>query len=235
MKRAAIASLLIVALAQAAIAAEPAPGALSLPGKIEEVTVYRGQALVTRIVEVPGAPGLKEIVVTDLPERVQPQSLYAEAAEGVEVRSVLYRERPVSDDVRADVRKLDDDIRALGDQIMTNRQSTAVVSQQRDYLTKLEAFTAPTTNVELTKGVLNADTLKTLTNYIFEQRKNLSDQDLKLALELRGLTEKMSLAQRTRDQVAARSAKTVREAVIFVNQKAAGAKINVRYLVDSVI
>ena len=39
----------------------------NLHGKIEAVTVYRGQALVTRLVDVPGPAGLKEIIVGELP------------------------------------------------------------------------------------------------------------------------------------------------------------------------
>ncbi len=67
-------------------------------GKIEMVTVYRGQALVSRSVDVPAggedaATGLVEVVVTDLPSRVIAGSLHAEAGEGVRVRSVRYRTR----------------------------------------------------------------------------------------------------------------------------------------------
>ena len=229
MKRSSAAGLLVMVVAARAYGADP----LMAPGKIDAVTVYRGEALVTRVVDIPGAVGLKEIVVGDLPARVEAQSLYAEAAEGVEVRSVLYRERPVEQDVRADVRKLDEDIQKVADQLMANRQNMLVVQQQRDYLTKLESLHAPTANAELTKGVLNAETLKTLTDYIFDKRKTESDAELKLNLEQRTLNEQLMVLQRSREQIAQRSSKTVREAVIFVNQKAANAKIKVHYLVDS--
>src|SRR5438874_10432689 len=89
-----IAALCILAI-QSARAAET-----QLKGKVDAVTVYRGQALVTRQVEVKAQPGLQEVVVTDLPARVIAGSIYAEADEGVEVRSVLYRERAVDQDVR---------------------------------------------------------------------------------------------------------------------------------------
>ena len=229
MKRAMAAGILVLASASRGWAADP----VTVTGKVDAVTVYRGEALVTRLVDLPGPAGLKEIVVGDLPDQVEGQSVFAEAVEGAEVRSVLYRERPVSEDVRPDVRKLDGDIKLLGDQLAGNLQNMKVVSEQRDYLTKLESFSAPTANMELSKGVLNAETLKTLTNYIFEQRKSLADQELKLTLEQRGLNEQMDVLKRSRDLEAAKGAKTVREAVIFVDQKAAGAKMRVRYLVES--
>ena len=92
------------------------------------MTVYRGQALVTRLMEVPGPAGLREMVVRELPEHVQPASLYAESADGVEVRSVLYRIRPVEQDVREEVRKMDTEILGVQDLIQTNNQQSQVLA-----------------------------------------------------------------------------------------------------------
>src|SRR5688572_20826655 len=87
--------------------AQTAPAkSVEVRGKIDAVTVYRGQALVARVVDVPAPGGLREIVITDLPVQVLPNSLFAESLDGAEVRSVLFRERAVSQDVREEVRKL---------------------------------------------------------------------------------------------------------------------------------
>ena len=130
-------------------------------GAVAQVTVYRGQALVTRNVEVKGQGGLVELVVTDLPERILPNSIFAEAGNGgLEVRSVRYRVRPVMQDVNAEVRKLDDQIRMLDDSLKAAGKRLELLAQHRAYLDKLEQFVAPAATVELTKGVLNADTLK---------------------------------------------------------------------------
>jgi len=235
MKRAWYAGVVCLVLAGSAFGAE----ALETKGKLDSVTVYRGQALVTRVVAIPGPAGLREVVVGDLPERVEPGSLYAEAGQedGVEIRSVLYRERPVGQDVRADVRKLDEQIRGVQDQLAANQTASQVAHEQSDYLSKLEQFTAPTANVEMSKGVLNAETLKTLTNYVFEQRKAIADQGLKLGLESRTLTEQLGTLQRQREQITAGSARTVREAVVFLNLKggeagAGAGKMKLRYMVD---
>ena len=206
--------------------------AYSTKGKLDEVTVYRGQALVTRLIEVPGPAGLREIVVTELPEHVQPASIYAESADGVEVRSVLYRIRPVEQDVREEVRKLDTDIRGVQDLIQTNNQQSQLLANEIGYLAKLEQFTAPTANAELTKGVLNAETLKVLTSFIFEQRRRISDEQLKLSFELRGLNDKLNTLNRQREVLTGGSAKTIHEAVVFVNLKEANGKLRLRDLVD---
>ena len=44
-------------------------------GVVSAVTVYRGQALVTREVPIGGASGMREVVVTDLPAQVVPGRL----------------------------------------------------------------------------------------------------------------------------------------------------------------
>src|SRR3954451_16855519 len=88
--------LLLSLLCSRATAQAPAtqPG-LEVKGKLDAVTVYRGQALVTRLVDVPagtggGANSLREIVVTDLLAKIVANSLYAESADVAEVRLVLY-------------------------------------------------------------------------------------------------------------------------------------------------
>ncbi len=218
--------------------APPAAGAAAssaeVPVKsaIVAVTVYRGQALVTREFAVPGAAGLSEVVVSDLPDRVIPGSLFAESADGVEVRSIRYRVRPVSQDVREEVRKLDDDIRKLADALAANAKSQQLLAEQRAYLDKLDQFAAPTATVELTKGVLNADTLKTLTKFQFDSRAEISAQELKLANEARDTQEQLNLKQRQRAEITGHSSRSIREAVVFLNETKPGSTVRVRYLVD---
>src|SRR5262249_38048039 len=154
-------------------------------GVIDAITIYRGQALVTRLIDVPGPAGLKEIVVTDLPDQVLPGSIYAESADSVEIRAVSYRVRPVEKDVRGEVQKLDDQIRDAQDKIAAGERHRKVLDEQKEYLTKLEQFAAPTSAAELSKGVLNAETLEKLTQYQFDQRSRIADDELKLGLQFR--------------------------------------------------
>jgi type II secretory pathway component PulJ len=226
----------LLALSLTALFTVVARGAdpLEVGGKIDAVTVYRGQALVTRLVDAPGPAGLKEIVVTGLPEQVVPGSLFAEADAdaGVEVRSVRYRTQPVLQDVREDVRKLDGQIRDVQDAQAANTRAQQLDSERKTFLDKLEDFSAPTANVELTKGVLNAETLKTLTLFIFEQRQALATDDLKLSKEARDLNDQLSLLQRQRVDLTAGANKLVREAVVFANFTKPGGTIRVKYLVS---
>jgi len=210
-----------------------AAAGLETKGKVDAVTVYRGQALVTRLVEVPGPPGLREVVVTGLPDRVVPGSIYAESADGVVVRSVRYRVRPVSQDVRQEVREIDARMEEIREQIDTTRRHVELAAEHAAYLDQLEQFTAPTANVELSKGVLDAGTLKDLTVFLFEQRSRLAEDELRLAREEKALDEKLDLLQRQRNELTGGSARTVREAVVFVDLKpGGGGLLRLRYLVE---
>ncbi|MGD9644194.1 MAG: mucoidy inhibitor MuiA family protein [Pirellulales bacterium] len=206
---------------------------LEAHGTLDTVTVYRGQALVTRLVDVPGPAGLREVIVTDLPEHVVAGSIFAEGAEGIEVRSVRYRQRPMSADVREEVRKLDEQQRAIEDQLTANQQHQNVLNEQKAYLTKLEQFVAPTATVELTQGVLNADTLRALSEYLLTQRREFADQELELGKQRRELSGQLELVNRQRAVLTGSTARTAREAVVLTNLTADAGKLRLNYLVQN--
>src|SRR5689334_19082485 len=79
----------------------------TVEGRVSQVTLYRGQAQVTRTVPVEGKAGSLEIIVSKLPEQVVPDSLFAEGGDAVEIRAVRFRTRAVGDQPREEVRKLD--------------------------------------------------------------------------------------------------------------------------------
>jgi len=200
--------------------------------KIDSVTLYRNQALVTRVVGADVPAGATELLVGDLPERIAPDSLFAEAAEGTQIRAVRFRTRAVREEPREEIRELDRQIEGLGDQIRRVKAMRGVLDQRLGYLAKLEQFVAPTAQVELTKGVLNAETLKTLTMFLFEQRAAQAQEALELEVKERELGKELNLLQRRHSELAAGSSRTVREAVLFVDRAAAGkAEIRLSYLV----
>ena len=75
------------------LAADPTGAAASpaaprpATSRIVAVTVYQGQALVTREVSVPEGAGTIELVVTPLPPQTVENSLYTEGADGLRVLS----------------------------------------------------------------------------------------------------------------------------------------------------
>lgn len=224
--------------AMLSLALMPLTSALAQPaesrGKIESVTVYRGQALVTRALELKQAAGLAEVVVTDLPPRVLAGSLYAEGGSGVQVRSVQFRTRPVAQDVREDVRKIDAELVALTDTLNDIGGEIQRLAERRAYLEKMENFVAPTAQTELSKGVLNAETLTALAEFSFKQRDEIGKQSLALGKRQRDVQGQIELKQRERQKLSAGSSRTVNEAVVFLNKEgAAPSSVKLRYLVDN--
>lgn len=227
---------MLVSMCGRARADERGPGG-ETRGAIEAVTVYRGQALVTRRIEVPAdrAAGVREIIVTDLPARVLPGSIHGESGPGVEVRSVRYRTRPVSQDVREEVRKLDAVIAGLEDELKGVKRRQALLTEHAALLESMKNFVAPTATAELTRGVLNADTLEKLTGYIRTEREKLAESELTLGREEARLNGELDLRRREREKVTGGSSRTVQEAVILVGGNGPGGgagEVRLRYLVD---
>src|SRR3954469_18895811 len=84
--------------------AENVPPPRPVASKIVAVTVYQGQALVTREVSVPEGEGTAELVVTPLPAQAVDGSLNTEGTDGLRVLSTRFRTRAVKDDTRREVR-----------------------------------------------------------------------------------------------------------------------------------
>ena len=80
--------------------------------------------------------------------------------------------------------------------------------------------------------MLNAETLKSLTAFQFDQRSTIAAKQLKLTFEARDLNDKLNVLNRQREQLTGGSARTIREAVVFVQLKGDGGRMRLRYLVD---
>jgi hypothetical protein len=226
----ALSSLQLVALAinHAAAAAGP------VEGKVTEVTLYRGQAQITRTVPVEGAAGRLEVVVGNLPEQIVPDSLFAEGGEAVEVRAVRYRARAVGDQPRDEVRALENQIRDAQRSIELAQKRQAVLGKRNEYLGKLEGFVTPTAQWELARGVLNAETLERLTNFITEQHEAIAKEEVELAKQIQDTNEQLELLNRKKNEITAGAEKTIREAVLFLQKKGDGAaNVRLNYLVSN--
>ncbi|QEG32856.1 mucoidy inhibitor MuiA family protein [Bythopirellula goksoeyrii] len=211
-------------------AAEP----VSTEGHVSAVTVYQGQALVTRKIDIEETEGLLELVVTNLPESVLAGSLFAEPGDGIQIRSVRYRTRPIEADVRQEVRELDEQIQAVDDKLAAVAQERGLLAQRSQYLTQLAQFAAVTSQQELKNGVLNADTLKELTQFQFSERDEIAKRELELAQEERSLNKDKTLLVRKRETIAAGSARNVREAVVFIDvPKRTASQLQLSYLVGN--
>lgn len=219
-----------VLLAMAAVGVEAAQ-----EGRIEKVIVYRGQAEVVRSVPLPREAGPLEIVVTNLPDQILPDSLYANGPDGIRIRAVRFRAMAVGEAPREEIRRLDERIRAVEMEQRKNRHDMATMRKKEGFIDRLESFSAPTVDMELKRGVLDAESLATLTLFIFEQREEVADSILQLSEEERKLNEQLDLLRRERAELTRGVTRTLREAVVFLEKEAVGpADMRLGYLVRGV-
>src|SRR5712692_10053851 len=93
--------------------ANPGAGVKLATSRVTAVTVYPNSALVTREVDVPEGLGTLELTVTPLPPATVNSSLYTEGTDGIRVLTTRFRTRPILEDTREDVRKLQDELKQL--------------------------------------------------------------------------------------------------------------------------
>jgi hypothetical protein len=202
-----------------------------LAGKIESVTVYRGQALVTRVLEVDSAQGPMELTVTDLPAQVLPESLYASGSRDVAIRAVRFRTRAVSNEPREDIRKIQEQIEQAQAELAVLKGQEDLISQKKQYLDKLENFSTGKSGENLDKGTLDVEALIKLSDYLFKQRAALVEQRTQLSQEMSKVQEKLELLGRQLRQLTSGTTKTVREAMIFLDKPRGNATIRLSYVV----
>jgi hypothetical protein len=205
----------------------------SVEGKVTGVTLYRGQALVTRAVPVEGNPGSIEIIVGKLPEQIVPNSLFAEGGDAIEIRAVRFRTRAVGEQPRDEVRKLEREILETKQQIDLTTKQQALLGKRNEYLGKMEGFVVPTAHMDLARGVLDAEALEKLTTFSFAEHEKVVTQEVELAKKAHDLNEQLALLERKHAEITAGASRTEREAVLFLQKQAAGhAEVRLNYLVN---
>jgi hypothetical protein len=204
--------------------------------RITHVTVYPNSALVTREVDVPEGNGSMELVVTPLPVQTVNSSLYSEGSDGIRVLATRFRSRPVREDTREEVRKLQDQMKQLHLQVQKLDADIKTAEMNLQMVSKLENFTAASTQHATEKGTLNADTIIALSKHVMDQRAEKSKELVALQQQRQEKQEEIDYAGRQLKDLTAGQSKTERDAVIVLDKtnKTAG-KVRLNYLVDAAL
>jgi len=224
---------LVLAVALTAIAASAASADVpATTGAISKVTVYRGQALVTRTVSIDLPPGASELIVKDLPAMIVPESIYAQTSDDTKVLSVRYREKAVREDMREEVRLLDAQIEDVQHQIKYAESEHQHLDMQWQMFEKLKDFTIAAANSDLSRGLLTFEPVESLTGLIEKKGLEYYKQRMELEDKIAGLKKEQELLDRKRSELVAGQSRTEREAVLFIS-RTGGKKIAIElsYLV----
>ncbi len=197
---------------------EDAPAPRPASSRIVAVTVYQGQALVTREVGVPEGQGVIELVVTPMPATTVENSLYTEGADGVRVLSTRFRTRAVREDTRAEVRAKEAEIRKLGLETDIRRGEIANLEKDILYLSHLEGFTGTSLTGLTEKGRLDSQAVMDLSNFLMDRRGGKARTVTDLRQAVTDNTEAADLARRQLAELTSGRSRTERDAVILVRK-----------------
>ena len=202
-------------------------------GTISNVTVYRGQALVTRIINIDLLQGSSELIVKDLPAMIIPESIYAQTSDNVKVLSVRYRQKAVREDTREEVRKLDARIEEAKHQLKNAKDEHSHNSAQWKMFDSLKSFTVTAEKSDLNRGLLTYEPVQSLTELIEEKGIEYLQRSFKLEDKIAELEKELGLLERKRAVLVAGRSRTEREAVLFLSG-AGGKKVSLElsYLVN---
>jgi hypothetical protein len=202
-------------------------------GTISNVIVYRGQALVMRMVMLELPAGGSQIVIQKLPDAIVSESIYAQAQSGATVSSVRYRERAVEEDTREEVKQLDAEIEKVQTMQRHAEANRKLILTHIKALGKLVNFTIDAENKDLSRGVLQFEPLQKIIEFEENKHNEHNKEILKLDDEIHDLQKQLELLQRKRRELRAGKSRTEREAVLFVNNPKAGkVVIELNYLVN---
>jgi len=204
---------MICLLAAAAFAEVP-----TTTGTITRVTVYRGQALVTRAIKVDLPQGTSELIVENLPARIVPESLYAQTSGNVKVLSVRYRQRAVNEDTREEVKQLEEQIENLNNQIRHAERSRAHGGNLWAKYEGLWKLAIDGSKVDLNRGVLQADQIKSLADFLEAKWNALHEESLQIEDHISELKKELDLLNRKRRNLDSGRSRTEREAVLFIKK-----------------
>ena len=224
-----ILTLVVIVLATSAAFAD----VQTITGTISKVTVYRGQALVTRTLDVDLPAGTSELIVTGLPAKIVPESLYAQTSGNIKVLSVRYREKAVEEDTREEVKQLDAEIEEVNNQLRHIGWDFKQRRNQWEMFEKLKDFTVTAAKADLSRGLLTFEPLEKLTEYIEKKGLEYHRHNIEYEDKDAQLKKKRELLERKRKELDAGRSRTELEAVIFVNNETKKkAAIEISYLVN---
>jgi hypothetical protein len=229
-------SMVMMRTVQAEVGKKDAADAIKMAtSRIDHVTVYQNNALVTREVDIPEGLGTMELVVSPLPPQTVDTSLYSEGSEGLRVLTTRFRLRPVKEDTREEVRKAEANLKELLESGQRMASDSKTLDDNLKMIGKLEGFTAANAVAATDKGKLDSDQITTLADYVMKQRTEKAKELVTLQQKIATNQEHIDFLRRQLRELSAGTSKVERDAIIIVDKaNAAAGKIKLNYLVESV-
>jgi hypothetical protein len=195
--------------------------------RIDKVTVYPQNALVTREVEVPAGAGLIELTIAGMPDQIVFSTMYSEGGAGLRVLTTRFSTRQVLEDTSEERRKLEaekDKYTVIASKIASDMTS---LQKNIELLGKVETVAE--------KGKLSGDEVIAMAKYVMEERIAKA-KDMVACQDAKRLNDiQLNFVARKMGELGRGGGKVERDAVIVVDREAGkGGTIRLNYLVASV-
>ena len=202
-------------------------------GTISKVTVYRGQALVTRTISIDLPPGASELIVKDLPAMIVPESIYAQTSDNIKVLSVRYRQKAVSQATREEVKQLDAQIEDVEYKVKCADRDYKHFVHYGKMFDELKDFTITAAKSDLNRGLLTFEPIEKLAKLIEDKALEYHKRTTELEDKIAELEKDRELLERKRKELEAGHSRTEREAILFIS-RGGGKKVSIElsYLVN---
>ena len=204
-------------------------------GTISDVIVYHGRALVTRTIELGDTgTGDLELLVENLPDRILPESLYAQAADSIQVLSVRYRVKEIEKDMRAEVQALDEQIETAGKDLYRTQRDKELAHNTAQRFAKMWDFSFEGAIVSLDRAAFSSETMKDFTSFLAEKGEFWHNRAVELEQKIKDLEKQLAKLNIEKAKLAKQHKRSIRQALVYLHvpKKTASNAIQLSYLVD---
>ncbi|MDH4203097.1 MAG: mucoidy inhibitor MuiA family protein [Phycisphaerae bacterium] len=203
-------------------------------GAITDVIVYHGRALVTRTIQLEKAGGDVELLVENLPERILPESIYAQAADGIQVLSVRYRVKEIEKDMRAEVRAIDEQIETTEKELYRIKRDNQLAHNTAQRFAKMWEFGFEGASVSLDRAAFSSETMKDFTSYLAEKGEYWHNRAVELEQKIKDLEKQLAELNQKKQELASQHKRSIRQALVYLHVPDASKTkaVQLSYLVD---
>jgi len=208
--------------------AEPVPAT----GPVTSVVVYRGQALVTRSLEIPKTGGEFELLIENLPEKILPESLYAQSDGSISVLSVRYREKVVTKDKREQVVTLKELIEQTRRKLYLAQRDWDHMSTRSKLYDQQSKLSIDAANRDLNASVLDVEAFQQFVEFIDEKHLEIHKEFVRLETEKQDLEKQLAELEKELAELSQGQQKVNRQALVYITRgERANGQILLSYLV----
>lgn len=201
-------------------------------GTISDVIVYHGRALVTRTIELDKPSGDVELLIENLPERIIPESLYAQATDGIQVLSVRYRVKEVEKDTRTEMKELVQQYEEIEKQLHRAKRDLQLAHNTAGRFSKMWGLGLDGANVSIQRGAFSAESMTNYMTYLAEQGQIWHHKAVDLEEKIKNIEKQLQKLNEEKSHLSAQHKRSIRQALVYINKPSKkAAALNLSYLV----